>query len=124
MVWSLGSAKRRKKLAEDAERSRASVIGRRVAWIVVIIYNIVGLSDIASTIVALESGTGYEANPIMRTAMEQAGGAWVLAKLALQGVISFMVLWFPHWIVIGFFSVATIGNAVIVYNNFVIAGVF
>lgn len=54
--------------------------------------------------------------------MEHAGSGWMLAKLALQGVISFMVLWFPHWIVIGFFTIATLGNAMVVYNNFLIAG--
>jgi hypothetical protein len=35
-----------------------------------------------------------------------------------------MVLWFPHWIVLAFFAVATAGNAWIVANNFTIAGFF
>jgi uncharacterized protein DUF5658 len=124
LVWSLASAKRRKKLAEDAERSRASVFRRRAAWFVVIVYNLVAIADIVSTNIAVGSGAGFEANPIMRLAMDQAGSGWVFAKLALQGVISFMVLWFPHWIVIGFFTLATVGNALIVHNNLVIAGVF
>lgn len=122
MVWSLASAKRRKKIAEDAERSRASVWRRRVALAAVIIYNIIGVADILSTQYALDIGAGYEANPLMRTAMEQAGGWWIATKLALQGVITFMVLWFPHWIVIGFFTLATVGNAAVVYNNLVIGG--
>ncbi len=124
LVWSLASAKRRKKLAEDAERSRASLWHRRAAWLVVIIYNLVGIADIISTNIAIGSGAGVEANPVLRIAMEQAGDGWILAKLALQGVISFMVLWFPHWIVISFFALATLGNALIVYNNLAIASVF
>lgn len=124
MVWSLASAKRRRKLAEDAERSRASVLRRRTAWAVVIIYNLIGIADIISTIVAINAGAGFEANPVMRTAMEHAGDGWVIAKLALQGVISFMVLWFPHWVVLGLFAAATAGNAWIVYNNLSIVGFF
>ncbi len=124
MVWSLASAKRRQKLSEDAERSRASAVARTLAWIAVIVYNIVGLTDIVSTVLAVESGAGTEANPILRAVMENIGEGWILAKLALQGVISFMVLWFPHWIVLSFFSAAILGNAWIVYNNFLISGVF
>ena len=123
MVWSLASAKRRKKLAEDAQSSRSSIWRRRAAWLIVIIYNVVGITDIISTNIAIGSGAGIEANPMLRFAMEQAGDGWMVAKLALQGVISFMVLWFPHWIVISIFTIATAGNALIVYNNFAIAGV-
>lgn len=123
MVVSLTSSKRRRKLAEDAERSRASAWRRYTAWALIFIYNLVGVTDIVSTVAALDSGAGVEANPFLRTLMAHAGDGWVLAKLALQGVISVMVLWFPHWIVLGFFSVATFGNALIVYNNFLIAGV-
>jgi len=123
LVWSVASIKRRGKLSEDAERSRASSWRRRAAWAMVIIYNTVGVADIVSTTIAIDTGAGYEANPLIRAAMEQAGDGWIPAKLALQGVISAMVLWFPHWIVLGFFAVATFWNAVIVYNNFVIGGV-
>lgn len=124
MVWSLSSAKRRRKLAEDAEEARASTYFRRAAWVAVIVYNIVGVTDIASTIIAISSGAGVEANPFLRGLMEHAGEGWVLAKLSLQGLISFMVLWFPHRIVLGFFVLATLGNMWIVYNNFLISGVF
>lgn len=122
MVWSLANAKRRKKLGEDAQKSRSSIMGRRAAIVVVIIYNLVGFADIFSTNYAISSGAGYESNPFIRALMENAGAGWMLAKLFLQGVISFMVLWFPHWIVVSFFAVATAGNALVVYNNFVIAG--
>jgi len=124
LVWSLANAKRRKKLAEDAQRSRASVLRRRAALVAVIVYNLIGVADIVSTNYAIASGAGYESNPLVSTLMDHAGGGWVFAKLALQGVISFMVLWFPHWIVIGFFTLATVGNAMVVHNNLLIAGVF
>lgn len=123
MVWSLGAAKRRRKLVEDAARARSSHWRRRAAWIVVIVYNIVGITDIVSTLMAINAGAGYESNPLVSLAMTHAGAGWIAAKLALQGVISFMVLWFPHWIVLAFFTLATAGNAWIVYNNFSIAGV-
>ncbi len=124
MVWSLASAKRRRKLSEDAEEARASAFFRRFALIAVIVYNLVGLTDIYSTIIAISSGAGVEANPFLRALMEHAGDGWVVAKLALQAVISFMVLWFPHRIVLTFFTIATLGNIWIVYNNFLISGVF
>jgi len=123
LVFSLASSERRKKLSEEARRSRASVWGRRFALFIVIIYNLVGLTDIASTTIALDRGAGVEANPFLATLMTHAGEGWILAKIALQGVISFMVLWFPHWIVLSFFTVATVGNAWVVANNFSIAGV-
>ena len=92
--------------------------------IAVIAYNIVGFTDIFSTVTAIDVGAGVEANPFLRILMDHAGDSWVIAKMALQGVISFMVLWFPHWFVIGLFTLATVGNAWIVFNNLSIAGVF
>ncbi len=124
MVFSLASSKRRRQLGEEARQSRASAIGRVAAWALVIAYNIVGVADIVSTVIAVDSGAGVEANPILAALMTHAGAGWILAKLALQGLISFMVLWFPHWIVLGFFATAIAGNAWIVANNFFIAGVF
>lgn len=124
MVFSLASSKRRQQLGEDARRSRASAIRRAVAWGLVIVYNMVGAADIASTMIALTNGAGVEANPILSAVMAHAGEGWIFAKIALQGLISFMVLWFPHWIVLAFFAAATAGNAWIVYNNFSIAGFF
>ena len=122
MVWSLATGTRRRRLARDAAHSRASWARRWVAAIVVIIYNFVGAADIYSTVYAIDIGAGTEANPVVRAMMEHAGDGWVLGKLALQAIISFMVLWFPHWIVIGFFSLAIIGNAFVVHSNLTIAG--
>ena len=124
MFWVLSSSKRRRKLNEDAESARAATANMVAAWILVAVYNLVGFLDVASTIIAIESGLGREANPLILAMMENIGGYWVLPKLALQAVVSAMVLWFPHWIVLGFFSLAMIGKSVVVYNNFAIAGVF
>ncbi len=122
MVWSLATVTRRRRLARDAAHSRASWARRWVAAAVVIIYNFIGAADIYSTVYAIDIGAGTEANPVVRAMMEHVGDGWVLGKLALQAVISVMVLWFPHWIVIGFFSLATAGNAYVVYSNLTIAG--
>ncbi|MEM8772073.1 MAG: DUF5658 family protein [Pseudomonadota bacterium] len=124
MIAFVGSAHRRRRLVADAARSRAFWARRLAAALAVVIYNVVGVADIYSTVLALEIGAGEEANPFVRAMMDHAGDGWVIGKLALQGVISIMVLWFPHWIVIGFFSVATLGNMWVVYNNLAIAGVF
>ena len=123
MVLTLTSSKRRQQLGEDARRSRASVWRTAIAWVLVVLYNIVGCADIVSTVIAIESGAGVEANPLLNALMVHAGEGWIVAKLGLQGLISFMVLWFPHWIVLFFFAVATTGNILIVANNFAIAGV-
>ncbi|MEO1252289.1 MAG: DUF5658 family protein [Pseudomonadota bacterium] len=121
-MLSLVSAEKRRRLASDAAHSRGFWLRRAAAALAVIIYNVVGVSDIYSTIIAIETGAGMEANPFLRAMMEHAGDGWMIGKLMLQALISVMVLWFPHWIVIGFFSVAIGGNAWVVYNNLVIAG--
>lgn len=110
-------------LASDARQARRSRLRFRLALYLVVIYNLVGIADIVSTTMALNTGAGYEANPFIRLLMEEIGSGWIPAKLFLQGVISAMVLYFPHWIVIIFFALATTWNADIVHNNFVIAGV-
>lgn len=124
MTWSPTLIARPEKLLNDAEKSRRSGYRRLAAAMAVLIYNLVGVADILSTVIALKTGAGVEANPVLRTLMEQAGDNWIYGKLALQVVISAMVLWYPHWIVVGFFVAATIGNAFVVFNNFAIAGVF
>lgn len=105
--------------AADARRSKLTCI---VAWVAVIAYNIVGLGDIGSTLIGLELGVAEEANPLMRSLMDNIGTGWITAKLLLQGLISFMVIWFPHWIVVSMFVIATFGNALVVFNNLAISG--
>lgn len=96
----------------------------RAAIALVVIYTLVGLTDIVSTSLAISSGAGAEANPLMATVMAAFGHGWILAKLAVQTLICLMVLWYPHRIVLGIFAAAVASNAIIVFNNFQIAGVF
>jgi len=60
LVFTLTSSKRRQQLGEDARRSRASVWLTAAAWVLVVIYNIVGVTDIISTVIAIESGAGVD----------------------------------------------------------------
>ena len=120
LVWSLISSTGRAQLTSEASLSRSDREGVRLGLILVIAYNIVGIADIISTNLSIGAGLGEEANPLMAYAMTQLGPGWIGAKLFLQGVITFMVLWFPHKIVLGVFFVSTISNILIVANNFAI----
>lgn len=124
MVWSLVSPKRRRRLIADASRSRRSAVLRATAIGAVVAYNLVGIMDILSTVIAISGGAGEEANPFLRVAMASFGPGWIGAKLFLQAVITVMVLWFPHRIVLAIFVVAVLCNAGVVYNNLHLAGVF
>jgi len=121
LALSFLTATGRARLVEDARAARAGYGNFAVAVVAVIIYNFVGLFDIISTIVAIDMGVAREANPLMRHVMDQHGAAWIATKLALQFVISGMVLWFPHRIVLTMFIIALTTNAFIVLNNFRIA---
>ena len=124
LVWSIVSARGRSRLSTDAARSRADFDNFRTAVTLVIAYNAIGSLDIISTYLNLVSGSGEEANPVMRAAMDHLGNGWIGAKLFLQLVITAMVLWFPHRIVLIIFLLAVTSNAAIVANNFLIyAGV-
>lgn len=92
-----------------------------IAFAVVMVYNFVGVFDIVSTIAAIELGVAEEANPLMRAIMDNYGVAWIAAKLLLQLLISAMVLWFPHRLVLIIFAFAVWTNGFIVLNNFRIA---
>lgn len=117
MVWSIISPKRRRALSSDALESRSDEGNQLVAWLAVIVYAFVGAADIYSTLLGVHSGVAEEINPVLRAAMDHIGLGWVAAKLLLQGVISFMVLWFPHRIVLGIFIVAIAFNIGVVVNN-------
>ncbi len=112
------SARGRDALSDQAKRSRADAQNQRLAWILIIFYNIIGLLDIASTHTAIAAGVGEEANPVMRAAMENFGLGWMAAKLILQLLISYMVWWFPHRFVIAMFFIAVSWNTLVVGNNF------
>ena len=118
MVWLIFSPQRRRKLVEDASRSREDYGLRAAAIGVVIFYNLVGVLDIVSTSLAIGLGVAEEANPVLRSLMDNVGHGWIAAKLLLQSVVSAMVLWFPHRFVLTLFAVAVAANALIVINNF------
>lgn len=124
MVWAILSAKRRERLIDDAAQARGQRLAVKVAWTAVILYNLVGLADIYSTAVGIERGLAEEINPLMRAAMDNIGVGWIVAKLMLQLLISYMVLWFPHRIVLAIFIAAATFNAWIVCRNFEIGGFF
>ncbi|MCB2114010.1 MAG: DUF5658 family protein [Parvularculaceae bacterium] len=121
MTSFLLSQTRRAALASDAAIARTNRTNTIIAFAAVIAYNFVGLFDIISTIAAIEIGVAEEANPLMRAIMDHYGVAWIAAKLLLQIVISGMVLWFPHRIVLFIFIFAVWTNGFIVLNNFRIA---
>lgn len=121
MVSFVLSRKRRSELVEDAAAARAAGRSVAIAFAGVALYNVVGVLDIVSTIAAIELGVAEEANPLMRAIMDNHGPSWIFAKLMLQFIISAMVLWFPHRIVLTIFFLAVASNALIVLNNFRIA---
>lgn len=108
-------------LASDAAAARAGRRNIAIAFAAVVVYNFVGVFDIVSTIAAIGLGVAEEANPLMRAIMDNYGVAWIAAKLFLQIVISGMVLWFPHRLVLIIFIFAVWTNGFIVLNNFRIA---
>jgi hypothetical protein len=121
VVWSI-FAERRRRLVDEATRSRENLFGFAAAWVAVIAYNIVGFLDVYSTWVGVNSGLAEEVNPLMVLAMDHMGPGWVAAKLFLQLVISAMVFWFPHRIVLAIFVVAVAFNGGVVYGNMQVAG--
>lgn len=112
---------RQRSLVEQAAAARAARTNAAIALSAVFVYNVVGVLDIVSTIAAIELGRAFEANPLMRWVMDEHGPGWIAAKLFLQLVISAMVLWFPHRIVVTVFAAAITLNGLIVINNFWIA---
>lgn len=105
-------------MIDDASESRSSDGRRAVAIAAVVIYNVVGVLDIMSTSTAIGAGIAEEANPVLAQMMESLGSGWIGAKLFLQAVITVMVLWFPHRLVLGMFIAAIIFNGIVVMNNF------
>ena len=117
MAISLLSKDARQRLFTEAAVVRSDQLTRIFAAALVITYNFIGYADITSTNAALAAGVGEEANPFMRAAMVHFGPAWMVVKLALQALITVMVLWYPHRFVLAMFAPAVIFNAYIVTNN-------
>lgn len=111
------SKERRTALSAEAEVSRRGMVNRLAAATLVVLYNVVAAIDIYSTQIGVSTGVAEEANPLMRAGMEHLGLGWIVAKLLLQAVITGMVLWFPHRIVLGIFACAIALNAAVVLNN-------
>ncbi|MEL6359950.1 MAG: DUF5658 family protein [Pseudomonadota bacterium] len=120
MIGFLVSAERRRQLVVDASKSRAEQGSLAAGVGLVIFYNLVGVLDIVSTSLAIGLGLAEEANPVLKAIMDHAGPGWIWAKILLQSVVSAMVIWFPHRFVLTVFGAATVMNAWVVYNNFVI----
>lgn len=115
------SQKRREILLREAEASRLDEALRLLSLVLVVFYNLIGVLDVISTILAIGGGRGEEANPVMQAMMSQLGPGWILGKFFLQALVSGMVLWYPHKYVLALFTPAVVGNAVVVANNFMIA---
>ena len=108
--------RRRRNIIADARRARGDQWARIAGLSVVVAYNVIGLLDVFSTVVAIRAG-GVEANPLIRSLMESDLIGWVPAKLGLQFLVTAMVLWFPHRFVVGIFGVAVLINGAVVLNN-------
>ena len=104
------------RIGEAARRARAVPANRIIALVIVLLYNAAGFADIYSTVEALGLGAS-EANPVVRTAMDALARYWVAPKLATQALVTAMVLWFPHRLVMAVFSVAVAATMVVVLNN-------
>lgn len=106
----------RRNLVAHAREARNNQKGFQTAVAIILAYNVIGVLDIASTVAAIRAG-GVEANPVIRSMMESQLVSWIPTKLALQILVSGMVLWFPHRFVVGIFSVAVLINGGFVANN-------
>lgn len=87
-------------------------------------YNILGGLDIVSTVVGLQAKLGAEANPFIRLLMDNFSSGWIPLKLFLQILVTVMILWFPHKLVLGIFSVSMCLTGWVVWNNLQIADIF
>lgn len=119
------SVKRRRHLSTLAEQERKKPAHRYTALILVFFYNMAGFADILSTQYAIYSGAGYEANPVIRTAMESFTwhNGWVAFKLTLQLLVTAMVIWFPHKVVMSLFAAVVAIMGWVVVQNLIIGGI-
>ena len=109
-------ARRWSTIGTTAERARSVPANRVTAILIVLLYNAAGFADVATTVQALGLGAS-EANPVVRTFMEQLNAYWVVPKLASQILVSAMILWFPHRYVLAVFTLAVGATCAVVWNN-------
>ena len=112
-----------KNIADHARVARADRRLFLASAIIAILYNVIGATDVMTTIAGLQAATATEANPLLRALMDALDNGWVTAKLTLQLGVSAMILWFPHRMVLGMFSAAMLLTAVTVWNNLQVIGV-
>ena len=91
--------------------------------IIAVVYNILGGLDIVSTVAGLQTQMGVEANPFIRLLMDNFANGWIPLKLLLQLLVTVMILWFPHRLVLAIFSVSMVMTGWVVWNNLQIAGI-
>jgi len=92
-------------------------------WAVLVAVSVlvVGVLDAISTNAGLMAG-GVEVNPLMAWAQYSFGAWWIAPKLGLQLVTAAIVLFRPARIVFVCVGVVATVNAMVVVNNFAIAG--
>src|SRR4029077_3919204 len=86
--------------------------GRRVDWLLLILFVDLQLADVVSTNYALALPGLWEANPLMAISQAKLGAAWWLPKLAAIGLVALTAPWSRRrWPMI--FVVAFSGGAVL-----------
>ena len=114
----LETANCRRNLVRYAHLARADDKLFWSAFAIIVVYNIVGLLDILSTGLALAvNENAQESNPFLSYLMESGDMTWIIIKLLLQALVSFMLIWFPHKTVLLMFVPVVIINALVVLNN-------
>lgn len=82
---------------------------------------VVGILDAVSTNAGLLAGA-IEVNPLMAYAQEALGSWWVLPKIGLQLFVAALVLLRPVRMVFACVGAVVAFNAMVVMNNFALAG--
>lgn len=111
-----------RRIAGEARKARAKRPLMIAAIVIAALYNIVGILDVISTLAGMRAAGAVEANPLIRMFMDTLDNGWVVAKLSLQLIVSAMIVWFPHRVVLGMFGAAVALTGWAVFNNLQIAG--
>lgn len=116
MVAATAYGQRWSNIGGSAATAREIPANRIAALLIVLLYNVAGFADVATTVQAMGMGAS-EANPIVRSFMDVLANYWVIPKLASQILVSAMVLWFPHRFVLAIFTLAASATGMVVWNN-------
>lgn len=105
---------------DEARLARADAHAVRWSYWLAYALVFVGMMDAISTEVALRAGGAWEANPIIRALQANLGVYWIVPKMALHGMLAFMVIWYPNrTTLVAMTGVAALVTAASV-NNFTI----